>query len=136
MRKLWLIPVFLCMALGVFLIGYLRPWLSPNTFVSGWGAISKDQQYLNATQPIQFNATIKNKGHYPVYVKEVKAIFAEAVNNNFQSGDTTIAVGKWLKPNETSEVEGKWLFSTSGIKNNNIMQAVPTFVSFQVRIFP
>jgi hypothetical protein len=71
-----------------------------------------------------------------VYVKEIQALFSEAIKSNFQSGDQKITINKWLKPNETMDISGEWLFSTLGIKDNNIMVSVPNYATFKVKIFP
>ncbi|WP_336776841.1 hypothetical protein [Paenibacillus sp. MMO-58] len=89
MRKSLVIP-FLLLAIAIFLGVYFRTWFLPNTFVSGLGATSKDQENINTSQSIKFNATIKNRGHYPVYVKDTQVNFIESVKSNSQSGDTNL----------------------------------------------
>lgn len=116
LRKPLFVSLFIL--LGTLLLLYnFRPWIVPNTYVSGWGSSSTADSVI---QRIKFNATIKNDGHYSMYVKEIQALFSEAIKSNFQSGDQKITISKWLKPNETMDVSGEWLFSTLGIKDNNI----------------
>jgi hypothetical protein len=56
-------PLFvsLFILLGTLLLVYnFRPWIVPNTYVSGWGASSTaDSVKQNANQRIKFNTTIK-----------------------------------------------------------------------------
>ncbi|WP_156926707.1 hypothetical protein [Cohnella panacarvi] len=134
MRRSFIISIFIVIIALMF--GYnFRPWIVPNTYVSGWGASSTKSETNINTQNINFDATIKNDGHYSVYVKEVQVLFADSIKNKFQSGNQKISVNKWLKPNETWDVNGEWIFDSSGIKENNIM-IIPNYATFKVNIFP
>ena len=83
MRKSFIV-VFLI--ISILILYFNRSWIIPNTYVSGWGASSAKSDNQSTTQTIKFNATIKNDGHYPVYVKEIKTLFLDSIKNNFNRG--------------------------------------------------
>lgn len=132
MRKALIAVVIVCGLLSIF--NYFRPWIVPDTLVSGWGAVSAQPDKNTTIQYISFNATVKNNGYYPVYVKEVKAVFSDVLEPRFQSGDKSIPVAKWLKPGETVEVKGNWTFNVVGLKDKNAME-VGNYANFKVNLF-
>lgn len=89
MRKLILTVIIVCICFIV--VVQLRPWITPNTYVSGWGGSSNIPEG-SKTQLINFNATVINNGHYPVFVRRVDSVFSETAHPRFLSGDKSIQV--------------------------------------------
>jgi hypothetical protein len=108
--------------------------MTPNTFVSGWGGSSNISEG-SKTQLINFTATVKNDGHYPVFVRRVDSEFSETAHPRFLSGDKSIQIGEWLKPGEPTDIKGNWVFNVEGIEKNNIM-TFANYVNFRSIIFP
>ncbi|MGM0881848.1 MAG: hypothetical protein ACQEXQ_12545 [Bacillota bacterium] len=124
--------VLIVLVLLVSLYNIFSPILTSGVYVSGWGSSSTQPTPPETLQNIKFNATISNERSYPVFVTNVEAVFDDSIKNNFTHGDKKVWINKWLKPGETKEINGEWVFDTTGIKENNVMLAI----SFKVNRFP
>ena len=124
----------LIVCICLFVVVQLRPWMTPNTYISGWGGSSNIPEG-NKTQLIRFTATVKNDGHYTVFVRSVDSVFSETANPRFLSGNKSIKVEKWLKPGETTDIKGNWVFNVEGIEKNNIM-ITPNYANLRSIIYP
>ncbi|WP_134701079.1 hypothetical protein [Ammoniphilus sp. YIM 78166] len=119
----------------IFLYNFFSPILTSGVYVSGWGSSSKQPTPPEKLQEIKFDATVINERSYPVFISNVEALFNDSVKDNFVRGDQKVRINQWLKPGETKEINGEWVFDTTGIKEKNIMQ-VSNCVYLKVNKFP